>query len=156
MENNPGLENINERIRAVRLRILEIINGLIENNRLTLEQLKTEEEAIINQLKTLPLSEQQLLNITRKYDLYNQFYTYLLQKRAESGIQKASAISNARILDPARYDQLFTVGIDRKNLLLIAIFLGLLFPAGILILRDLLDNRIRERDDIVNNTDIPL
>ena len=156
MENNPGLANINNRIRAVRLRILEIINGLIENNELTLEQLATEEEAILNQLKTLPLSEQQLLNITRKYDLYNQFYTYLLQKRAESGIQKASAISNARILDPARYDQLIPVGTNKMTLILITLAMGLLIPIGILILRNILDTKIREREDIVNNTDIPI
>ncbi|MBN1186716.1 MAG: polysaccharide biosynthesis tyrosine autokinase [Bacteroidales bacterium] len=156
MDNNPGLENINERIKAVRLRILEIINGLIENNSLTLKQLGTEEDAIINQLKTLPISEQQLLNITRRYDLYNEFYTYLLQKRAESGIQKASAVSNARILDPARYDQLIPVGNNRMIILFIALALGIFIPAGILILRDALDNKIRERDDIVNKTDIPI
>jgi hypothetical protein len=156
MENNPGLENINERVSAVRLRILEIIKGLIENNKLTMEQLQIEEGAIINQLKTLPLNEQQLLNFKRKYDLYNQFYTYLLQKRAESGIQKASAVSNARILDPARYDQLALVGSDPMTIFLIALGLGLLLPAVFLILRDVFDNRIRERDDILNNTTIPV
>jgi len=156
MQNNPGLENINERIRAVRLRILEITNGLIENNRLTFEQLETEEQAIMNQLKTLPLNEQQLLNITRKYDLYNQFYTYLLQKRAEAGIQKASAVSNVRVLDPARYDQITPMGTKRINLLLIALALGLLIPIGIILLYNALDTKIREREDIVNNTDIPV
>lgn len=156
MNNNPGLTNLNERISAVRLRILETIKGLIENNSLTMQQLETEEESIINQLQALPLNEQQLLNITRKYDLYNQFYTYLLQKRAESGIQKAAAISNARILDPARYDQLVPVGAERSVLLLIAITFGILTPIGILLLREILDNRIRERDDIVNKTDIPI
>jgi len=96
------------------MRIIEIVKGLIENNRLTQEQIQTEEQAIIVQLKTLPVNEQQLVNIKRKYDLYNQFYTFLLQKRAEAGIQKASAISNARVLDPARYDQLVPVGSDKK------------------------------------------
>lgn len=153
---NPGLESINARIGSVRLRIIEIVKGLIENNRLTLEQLDTEEQAIINQLKTLPLSEQQLLNIKRKYDLYNQFYTFLLEKRAEAGIQKASTLSNARILDPARYDQLVIVGNDKKITLIIAFILGLFIPLGILILRDLLDNRIREREDITSNSDIPI
>jgi tyrosine-protein kinase Etk/Wzc len=87
--NNPSVESINARIQSTRLRIIEIIDGLMDNNVLTLEQLTTEEEAVIEQLKTLPINEQQLLNIKRKYDLYNQFYTFLLQKRAEAGIQKA-------------------------------------------------------------------
>jgi len=153
--NNPSIESINARIQSTRLRILEIIEGLIDNNDLTLEQISIEEQAVIEQLKSLPISEQQLLNIKRKYDLYNQFYTFLLQKRAESGIQKASTISSARILNPARYDQLIPVG-NRKNIMLIlALFVGL-FPAVIIILRDLLDNKIREKEDITNHTDVPI
>jgi capsular exopolysaccharide synthesis family protein len=154
--NNPGIENINERIRWTRLRILEIIDGLIDNNTLTLQQINIEEQAIIDQLKTLPLSEQQLLNIKRKYDLYNQFYTFLLQKRAEAGIQKASTISNVNILDQARYDQLVPIRNNKKAILLIALLAGLFIPAGFFFLRDLLDNQIREREDLTNHTDIPI
>jgi tyrosine-protein kinase Etk/Wzc len=154
--NNPGIENINDRISSARLRILEIIGGLNDNNALTMKQINTEEEAVMNQLKTLPLSEQQLLNIKRKYDLYNQFYTFLLQKRAEAGIQKASTISNVRVLDPARYDQMIPVGNNKKINLLIALMLGLVVPSGIIILKELLDNRIREREDITNHSDIPI
>jgi tyrosine-protein kinase Etk/Wzc len=154
--NNPGLESINARIQSIRLRIVEIVRGLIENNQLTMEQLNTEEKAIIEQLKKLPLNEQQLLNIKRKYDLYNQFYTFLLQKRAEAGIQKASTISNVRILDPARHDQLIPIGSDKKAVIMLALLFGVLLPAGIIFLRDLLDSRIREIEDITNNTSLPI
>jgi len=153
---NPRLESINTRILSIRLRIIEIVKGLLENNRLRMEQLDTEEQAIINQMKSLPLNEQQLLNIMRKYDLYNQFYTYLLEKRAEAGIQKASTLSNARILDPARYDQLMPIGSDKRVNLLVGLLLGLLIPVGALTLRNILDNRIREREDITENTNIPI
>ncbi|MDF1573477.1 MAG: polysaccharide biosynthesis tyrosine autokinase [Bacteroidales bacterium] len=155
-KDNPGLESINKRIQSIRLRIIEIVKGLIENNRLTLEQLDTEEQAILNQLKKLPLNEQQLLNIKRKHDLYNQFYTFLLEKRAEAGIQKASTISNVRILDPARHDHLTPVGSDKKIIILIALVLGLLIPAGIIILRDLIDGTIREMEDITQHSEIPV
>lgn len=155
-ENNPGLESINTRIQSIRLRIIEIVKGLIENNRLTQDQLDTEEQAIINQLKQLPLNEQQLLNIKRKHDLYNQFYTFLLEKRAEAGIQKASTISNVRVLDPARHDQLVPVGSDKKIIILIALVLGLLIPAGIILLRDLIDGTIREIEDITQNSGMPV
>jgi len=156
MSNNPGLEAINDRIKGVRFRIQEIVRGLIENNRLIQEQLEIEENSILEQLKTLPINEQQLLSIKRKYDLYNQFYTYLLEKRAEAGIQKASTISNIRILDPARYDQVELVGKDKKVILLISFILGLIIPAGILILRDALDYRVRDLEDIVTKTDVPI
>jgi len=121
-----------------------------------MDQITTEEKAVFDQLKTLPLNEQQLLNIKRKYDLYNQFYTYLLQKRAEAGIQKASTISNVRMIDQARYDQIIKVGNDKKNILLIAIILGLLLPIVLFFLWNLLNTRIREKEDITNNTSIPI
>ncbi len=155
-QDNPGLENINERISGARIRILEVIKGLIYNNVLIMDQITTEEKSVIDQLKNLPLNEQQLLNIKRKYDLYNQFYTYLLQKRAEAGIQKASTISNVRSIDLARYDQIIQVGDDKMIILLIAFMLGLLLPAVIFFLRDLLDTRIREREDIIGNSSIPI
>jgi tyrosine-protein kinase Etk/Wzc len=155
-ENNPGLTSINDRISGIRARIIEIVKGLIENNHLTQEQIQTEEQAIIIQLNTLPINEQQLLNIKRKYDLYNNFYTFLLEKRAEAGIQKASTISNARILDPARHDHLIQIGSDKKVILLIAILMSILVPGIVFLLRDLLDNRIREREDIINRTNIPI
>ncbi|MCK5137859.1 MAG: polysaccharide biosynthesis tyrosine autokinase [Bacteroidales bacterium] len=155
-QDNPGLESINERISAARMRILEVIKGLIYNNVLIMDQITTEERSVLDQLKTLPLNEQQLLNIKRKYDLYNQFYTYLLQKRAEAGIQKASTISNIRSIDLARYDQVIQVGNNKMLILLIAIMLGLLLPAVIFFLWDLLDTRIREREDITDNSSIPL
>ena len=154
--NNPGIESINDRITGVRLRILEIIDGLTENNNLNLQQIRDEEEYVLSQLKTLPVNEQQLLNIKRKYDLYNQFYTFLLQKRAEAGIQKASTISNVRILDAARYDQFVPVGSNRNTLILIAVLIGILLPTTVFVLRDSFDTRIREREDITNNTDIAL
>jgi tyrosine-protein kinase Etk/Wzc len=153
-ENNPGLESINTRIQSIRLRIIEIVKGLIENNRLTQDQLDTEEQAIIAQLKELPLNEQQLLNIKRKHDLYNQFYTFLLEKRAEAGIQRASTISNVRILDPARYDQLVPVGNDKNVTIILALLLGLFVPAGIIFLYDLLDGRIQEMEDITQHSDL--
>ena len=155
-DNNPGLEILQTRIASTRLRVIEIVEGLIENNQLAFKQLNVEEQAILDQLKTLPVNEQQLLNIRRKYDLYNQFYTFLLERRAEAGIQKASTISQVRVLDPARYDQIVPVGSDKRVVILVAILLGLFSPAGIIYLRDLLDNRIREREDITNRTELPI
>ncbi len=47
----------------LRMEVLgEMIKSVRKERKLTQEQLNTEEESIIDQLKTLPLSEQQLLN----------------------------------------------------------------------------------------------
>jgi len=155
-QDNPGLQSINMQIRATRIRILEIIDGLINNNKLILDQILIEEQSVLDQLKSLPLNEQQLLNIKRKYDLYNQFYTFLLQKRAEAGIQKASTISNVYVIDQAMYDQVTQIGSDKKVILLFAVLLGILLPGVVLFLKDLLDNKVRDREDITSKSSIPV
>ncbi len=98
---NPGLVRINSRIQTLRKKILEIIEGLIQNNELSLNQIDIEEKQIERQLLQLPVSEQELLNLQRKVEVNNKFYTFLLQKRAEAGIQRASTVSEVRILDQA-------------------------------------------------------
>jgi len=107
-------------------------------------------------LLRLPVSEQELINIQRKYDVNNQFYTFLLQKRAEAGIQRASTVSNVRILDKAGIYNSVPVGTKKSVLYLLAMVLGLIIPGGIIYLVDSMDTRIKDRSDIENNTDLPI
>ena len=53
------------------------------------------------ELGRLPGTERQLIGIQRKFDLNNSVYTYLLERRAEAGIAKASQITDNRIIDKA-------------------------------------------------------
>jgi capsular exopolysaccharide synthesis family protein len=153
---NPGLVQINSRIQTSRNKILDILEGLINSNDLSWEQLNTEEKNIEQQLLQLPVSEQELLNIQRKYEVNKQFYTFLLEKRAEAGIQRASAISNVRVLDKASSFNTTSVGTKKSILYLIALLLGLIGPGGIIYLADSLDSRIKDRTDIENNTNLPI
>lgn len=153
---NPGLIQINNRIQNQRSKILEIIDGLLKNNELAFKQLNIEEERVEKQLLRLPASEQELLNIQRKHEVNNQFYTFLLQKGAEAGIQIASTVSNVRIIDRAVSYTVLLTSTKKSLVYLLALALGFLLPAGILIMVDYFDNRIKDRFDIENNTTIPI
>jgi hypothetical protein len=52
-------------------------------------------------IQKLPVTEKQMLNIQRKFELNDNIYTYLLEKRAEAGIAKASNIPDNKIIDRA-------------------------------------------------------
>jgi capsular exopolysaccharide synthesis family protein len=153
---NPGLVQINSRIQTARDKILDILDGMIYSNDLAWQQINIEEKSIEQQLLQLPVSEQELLNIQRKYEVNNQFYTYLLEKRAEAGIQRASTVSNIRILDKAGSYNTSSVGTKKSMLYLVALVLGLIVPGGIIYLADTLDTRIKDRSDIDDNTNLPI
>lgn len=153
---NPSLAQLNSRIQNSRDKILEIVDGLIYNNKLAWRQIDIEEEHIEDQLLQLPVSEQELLNYQRKYEVINQFYKFLLEKRAEAGIQKASTVSAVRILDEASTYTISTTGTKQSLLYLIALVLGLVAPMGIIFFVDYFDNRIKDQNDVEDNTQLPI
>ena len=153
---NPSLIQINIRIHSARDKILEILNGLIMNNQLAWQQIDIEEQQIEEQLLQLPVSEQELINIQRKYEIDSEFYTFLMQKRTEAGIQRASTISNIRILDRASRFTMQEMGTKKSMIYLIAFILGLFIPASIIFLQDYLDTRVKDKKDIEDNTNIPI
>ena len=61
-KDNQEIENINKRISSARMRILEVIRGLLHNNNLIMEQIRTEEQAVLSQLKTLPLKSARVVH----------------------------------------------------------------------------------------------
>lgn len=153
---NPSLVQLNSRIYTTTNKIHEILNGLIQNNELTQDQIDIEEQRINKQLMQLPISEQELLNIQRKYDVNNQFYTFLLERKAEAGIQRASTISNVRILDEAKLFLIEKTGTRSSIIYLLAIIIGLLIPSSIIILNDYLDLKIKDKNDVTDHTNLPI
>jgi len=108
------------------------------------------------EIQKLPGTERQLINIQRKFDLNNTIYNYLLEKRAEAGIAKASNVADNRIIDRAEDFNSSRIKPKEKQNYMIALLFGLLIPAGLLIIFDLLNNKIIDRRDIEKATDIPL
>ena len=63
------------------------------------EQIRT----VNAQAAALPVTERQLLGIERKYKLNDELYTFLLEKRAEAQIQKASNMPDNELVDPSEH-----------------------------------------------------
>ena len=81
---------------------------------------KTEAE-----ISRLPLTQRLLGNIERKYRLNDAIYNYLLEKRAEAKITKASNLPDDIIIEPAKMVGLFPISPNKEMNYLIALFLGL-------------------------------
>ncbi len=108
------------------------------------------------EIMKLPSTERQMINIQRKYDLNNTVYTFLLEKRAEAGIAKASNVSDNRIIDNAGSYTTSRIRPKESNNLMIAFILGLLIPFLGIILIDFLNNKIIDKKDIEKATNAPI
>ena len=100
----------------------------------------------------MPKTEQDLVNIKRSFDLNNDLYTFLLRKRAEVGIARASNNPDATILDIARYDTDFPLGPPKFAIILIGLIVGLGLPLLIFLLVDYFDSRLKNVDEVESHS----
>lgn len=144
---NPFYERYEMEIRSMKDMLNETIKSLkatldIEKNDLI--QKSNEVDARIMQL---PNQESQMSNYTREFKIHDDYYTFLLQKRAESQIQKASNSPDNVLLEKARVMSVTNGGEKKKNYMT-WLFIGLLLPVAFVLLKEFLNNKIVDKNDM--------
>ncbi|KJF43869.1 GumC family protein [Draconibacterium sediminis] len=155
-ENNPSLILLNQEIDQVNHHVREMLVNLIDNTQLSVNTLNIRYNRINQQLNNMPEQEQQLINIQRQYELTNEIYTYLLQRRAELEISLAAAVVDIQIIDPAQFERLVPLNKSPLLILFIGAFLGLLLPGVLILVIDFFDNSIHLQEDIEKLTPLSI
>ena len=158
IENNqdksPYLQKINIRIDNLRNMISENINYVKKTTLIAIEDIDSRIQQLNNQIEKMPATQRQLMGIERVFDINNNIYTYLLQKKSEAEIAKSSYQSEIKILEPADVEGL--VSPDKKMNYIIALTLGLFFPFVAIKARGYLSKTILTTNEIYNYTDYPI
>src|SRR5690606_23969020 len=97
---NPILMRHKERIEAIKRDILESIIQQQATDRIQ-EDFYTKQIADLErQLSYLPVAERRFVSIQRRYSLLENLYVFLMQKKAEADISKASTTSDIIVVNP--------------------------------------------------------
>lgn len=155
-ERNPKLIALDKEITYTQNELAENINNLSANTQLELDNLTRQKNDVYQQQSTLPKKEQNYINIKRNFDLNNDLYNFLLQRRAEAGIMKASNEPQAQILDPARVDTSKTVGHYGTINLIIGIILGLVLAFLFILIKNYQDKTIHDVAEVNESLDLPV
>lgn len=156
-DNNPTLIQLDGKIRNVKNGLTEKVNSLLATNKLANDDINEQVGNIESKIALLPSNEQQLFNKTKVYDLLDKMYTYLLEKKSEASIAKASNISDCKIVDPALPINAVLKQPKPKMNYALGFILGLLIPLITIILRDYFDNKIRAIKDLTKKlSNVPL
>ena len=153
---NPALIMLDNEIKSTRNSLGENLSNLESNAKTELDNLKSRIAVVNTSAEKLPKTEQQLINIKRRFDVNNELYTFLLTKRAEAAITKASNVANAQVIDGARLETAGIVGPNKRLNLLIGLMLGLGLPLIIILLSDFFNDTIKNREEIERTTTIPI
>lgn len=131
---NIALKALNERIDIVKSNLLTALNKQRETSEFEIKELRKQYARSKSKLETVPGIEREYVNIMRQQTLKEQLYTYLLRQREETELAIAGAHPRGVIIDEAYVadDQL---GMSSIVVLAIFVILGLLAPAGLIILK---------------------
>src|SRR5690606_19481348 len=103
----------------------------------------------------LPATERNLLNIQRQFSIHENIYVYLLEKRAEAEITRASNSPTNAILDVGRSGST-PVAPKRSLNYLIVLILGLALPIGFITARDLYNTTIQDSKEVEISLNVAL
>jgi len=154
-ENSPALKVIDSQIAETKNLVIETINNIRNQVNVNLKavnkQLGTYEETI----RKIPSMERELLGIQRGFDVNQNIYLYLLQKKAETSIARATVVSDNKVLDTASAGD-DPVKPKLKLVLLVCGLFGLILPTIYILMLDFIQNKITSREEIEKLTKIPV
>lgn len=155
-ERNPLVQKLGIQIENVKKTISENIVAVGKTTSISIDEMNKRIRKIENDISRLPSTQRRLGSIERKYRLNDAIYNYMLEKRAEAKITKASNLPDNIIIEPANMLGNLPISPNKPRNYLIAVFLGLLLPYSFLLLKGALNNKIESQDDIRRLTDIPV
>jgi len=155
----PGasaIQQIDLEIEALRKSLLQTVESALFNLNQQLNLVNKQINKIESQINKLPEEKQTLLSLRRKYDLKEEIYNTLLQKRNEASIVKASNVSDLKIIDNAKDIGQPPIAPNRKINYLLALIVGLLIPATVILIIFILDKKVHDISDVEELTNTPI
>lgn len=155
-EQHPQIVKLNEQIVTTKKALLENVNNLVNNAQMSLNELDRRIAVLEGESRRLPDKQQKLINYQRNFKFNEDTYKYLMQRRAEAQILKASNTPDNEILDIARMETTRKISPRTSMNYLIALIIGLLVPALYLFLRNYFNVSISDRKDVEKLTRFPI
>jgi uncharacterized protein involved in exopolysaccharide biosynthesis len=153
-EANPYFRSLLQNITSAKQAIRENVRNNVNLLQLQRKNLLAQIGKADKQVALLPGVERDLVNIKRKFAINETIYNYLLEKRAESGITKASKTPDQVILDPATGAS-HVYPNTRRNYIM-ALLIGLVLPLGLLMIRDYFNDTITDIKALQRGTQLPV
>ena len=152
---NPLVNREDSLRRKLEKGIFEAIRSEREMNRQSIQELDKQAEFLMGSVQSVQGDFRKLSQYQRMFQLNQALFDLFLRRKAEAAISKASATSDYEIIENPAYSS-EPIKPNKKNNLLIAAAVGLIFPIGLFLLIDITNKRIMDKDDLIAHTQIPI
>ena len=149
-EKNPIVVQLSLQLTDLKQNILSSTVNYINNLVTSLSGFKEFKNTTSAEVAKIPKLEATLLAFERKFQIAENLYLFLLQKREEASISYEATLPDTRVINYANSNPI-PVAPKRKIILLGAILLGLMIPFGLLFILKILDTKIHSRQELEEN-----
>jgi tyrosine-protein kinase Etk/Wzc len=152
---SPYFNTLTIKINNQKNTLSENIKYLINTNNIQLSSIEDRLRKENAQISALPGTERKLVGIERKYKLNDNIYTYMLEKKAEAQVAKASTLTENDVLESAKLTQPGPISPNKPINLAIGLIVGLFLPFAGFGIKALMDDTIANEQAMNSITKIP-
>lgn len=152
----PSMDLMEQQMEEARKALAENVKSNLSTTQQAINTLNGRIQEVEKQISKLPGTERRLIRIERNFEVNNAVYTFLLNKRAEAGIARASNVADNRIIERALTFNAYSIGPKVRNNYMMAVLLALIIPAAFIFILDQLNNKVMDQKEVEKHTTIPI
>ncbi|TRX66359.1 polysaccharide biosynthesis tyrosine autokinase [Carboxylicivirga sp. M1479] len=142
---SPQLRELTFQISNLKNTILVNLQYELDASRLALQQIRSKISTLNVELNRLPETQRNLTTYERNFRLNDAIYTFLIQKRSEAQIAKASNLPAFELIDYPAFDG--RAAPKKSRNLILMVFFGLLLPTIYVLLNESYFEKISDIED---------
>ncbi|MGD1847678.1 MAG: GumC family protein [Salibacteraceae bacterium] len=153
-DRNLKIREKDDQINNLRASILVYLNNSKNAFLSGIQTLQSQIDEYEGRIKSIPRTQRQILNIQRRLLVYEELYSFLLSKRAETVIARAGIVPETKVIEPAR--SIGLVGPNKNKIIGLFLLGGLALAVSLAFLRHLFFERIESVQQLSQYTNLPI
>ncbi|MBO7622685.1 MAG: chromosome partitioning protein ParA, partial [Bacteroidales bacterium] len=151
---SPAVMQIEDAMISMKQNILGTIDNLMTSLNVQKRDLLRQEATAMEKFTEMPEKAIEMRQMERQLSIKEDLYIYLLNKREENELSQAMVDDNAIMFDSAEGSPV-PVYPSRQRMMLLAVLMGLLVPAVVMLFKMFLDNKVYSRKDVEEIVKVP-
>lgn len=146
-DKNPVVQDRTRDLTTLRRNIVASLSSYIASLRTQMNSAQREASIATGKIAANPNQAKYLLSVERQQKVKESLYLFLLQKREENELTQAFTAYNTSVMDDPDGSSAPTSP-NKGMILLVAVAVGILVPLVIILLREMLDTKVRGKKDL--------